>query len=509
MTDKLSPLGDRPTSPLSSRIAWGMAVIVALAVAMLVAVSSFASRHWVVAQIDTDLQEELPRILNAPPLRSELNRALGQQSGADDQLPDGIPPQLEGAGYRDGSLLVRLTSSGLAEAGLIVDHSVQALTATQSTQIVDGATIDGVPRSIDISGLGSFRVIAVKTDTSYVVVGQSLDDADELTKRLIMFEVLLGAGVILATALLGRQWIRSSLLPLDRVANTARKVGHLDLVDGEIPPLDRVPQIDATPGTEIGDVGAALNTLIDNVEDAIGERQRSEDSLRRFSADASHELRTPLAAIRGYAQAMGDGTVDQETALARIQSESARMSALVEDMLLLARLDAGRELASEPVDIIPIAIESVADAHAATPDHTFDLDIPDDAAGEMIAQGDETAIRQIVLNLLSNARLHTPPGTHVTLKLRAADQSEDIRVTVADDGPGIPADVRDSLFDRFVRGDSSRARKKDGSGSTGLGLAIVASLAEAMDAHIALDTGTKGASFTVSFPRAKAPAQDV
>jgi two-component system OmpR family sensor kinase len=225
-------------------------------------------------------------------------------------------------------------------------------------------------------------------------------------------------------------------------------------------------------------------------------REASENKVRQFVADASHELRTPLASIRGYSELTRRGghelPDDVVRALGRIESESIRMTSLVEDLLLLARLDAGRELVLSEVDLVPVVADAVADAHAAGPDHEWRLDAPPEP---VVVLGDGGRLHQVVGNLLANARTHTPEGTHVEVRL--AVEGDDAVVTVADDGPGIPDDLRPVLFERFARGDNSRSRH---TGSTGLGLAIVAAVVDAHQGSVEVESRPGDTRFTVRLP---------
>jgi two-component system OmpR family sensor kinase len=240
--------------------------------------------------------------------------------------------------------------------------------------------------------------------------------------------------------------------------------------------------------------------MLGHVEDALVSRQLSEDRVRQFVADASHELRTPLASIRGYSELTRRGghrlPEDVTRALGRIESESVRMTSLVEDLLLLARLDAGRELVLSEVDLVPLAVDAVADAHAASPDHEWSLDAPENP---VIVAGDGGRLHQVLANLLANARVHTPAGTKVRVGLTTEDRFAVL--TVQDDGPGISADLQSVLFERFARGDGSRARK---TGSTGLGLAIVAAVVEGHGGTVSVESAPGRTEFTVRLPLATA-----
>jgi two-component system OmpR family sensor kinase len=258
-----------------------------------------------------------------------------------------------------------------------------------------------------------------------------------------------------------------------------------------------VPEADTDPNTEVGQVGAALNRMLGHIGAALSARQASETRVRQFVADASHELRTPLAAIRGYAELTrrsGDDVPPNVAhAIRRVESESARMTLLVNDLLLLARLDSGRPLDSEQVDLSRLVVDAVSDAHIAGPRHAWRLALPPDP---VVITGDTQRLHQVLANLLSNARTHTPPGTTVTTGL--ATQNGHVVLTVADDGPGIPPEVLPEAFERFARADTSRSRS---AGSTGLGLAIVAAVVAAHDGSVGVTSVPGDTVFTVRLPR--------
>jgi len=277
--------------------------------------------------------------------------------------------------------------------------------------------------------------------------------------------------------------VRRSVRPLERVAETARKVAALPLDRGEVDLAVRVPARDTDPRTEIGSVGAAINQMLGHVSDALTARHASETRVRQFVADASHELRTPLAAIRGYAELARRGEYDPAAvshALRRVESESARMTTLVEDLLLLARLDSGRPLTGEQVDLTMLVVDRVSDARVAGPDHRWQLDLPEEP---VTVHGDAARLHQVLANLLANARNPTSPGTTVVTRVR--HEAGGAVLTVTDDGPGIPPDLQPEVFGRFVRGDSSRSRA---AGSTGLGLAIVAAVIGAHGGTVTVDS---------------------
>ena len=297
----------------------------------------------------------------------------------------------------------------------------------------------------------------------------------------------------------GAAWLaRTTLRPLRRVAATATRVSHLPLDSGAVALAERVPAADTDPRTEVGQVGSALNELLDHVGAALTARHESELRVRQFVADASHELRTPLASIRGYAELSRrerEPVPPSVThALSRVESEATRMAVLVDDLLLLARLDAGRPLDEEQVDITRIVVDAVSDAHAAGPDHIWQLDVPEESA---YVRGDPARLHQVVANLLANARTHTPAGTTVNTRVQHVDG--EVTVSVEDDGPGIPEALQPNVFARFTRGDGSRSRA---AGSTGLGLSIVQAVAHAHGGRVDLASRPGATSFRLALPSA-------
>ncbi len=377
-----------------------------------------------------------------------------------------------------------------------ISHADQALLTSLP---LSGVTGSSQPRSVDLSGYGSYQVLARRTDQGILVTGMPLDQVNTTLREVALAEIVVFSVALVLTGVIGTVWVRASLRPLRRVAATATRVTRLPLASGEVSLPERVP--DADPSTEVGQLGAAFNRMLGHVESALARREASENRLRSFAADASHELRTPLAAIRGYAELArrhpGPLPDDVAHALGRVESESARMSLLVDELLLLARLDAGRPLASEPVDIAKLAIDVTSDARAAAPDHQWRLDLPEQP---VLVRGDDLRLHQVLANLLSNAARHTPAGTVVTVALQvrpAGDGPDRAVLSVTDDGPGIPADLQATVFERFVRGDGSRSRAAGGSG---LGLAIVQAVTAAHGGHVEVASQPGETRFTISLP---------
>ena len=277
------------------------------------------------------------------------------------------------------------------------------------------------PTRVQVGGdVGDYLISTrVYADGSREIVGVSTAPVDEMQAQLLGVVVGGTAIGLVLVGVGGTVLIRRSLAPLDRVAATARRVSRLKLDSGQVALAERVPAADADGHTEVGQVGLAINTMLDNVESALHARQESETQVRQFVADASHELRTPLASIRGYAELTRRETEPVPPtvthAIGRVESEALRMQELVEDLLLLARLDSGRPLEREPVDLSLLAVNAVSDAHAAAPDHTWELDLPEDPVE---VPGDQARLHQILANLLANARTHTPAGTHVVTRVR-------------------------------------------------------------------------------------------
>jgi two-component system OmpR family sensor kinase len=335
-----------------------------------------------------------------------------------------------------------------------------------------------------------------------------LSSVHQTVGRLELVEAVVFGSALAIMVLLGTGLIRLSLRPLDRVTATAAEVSALPLESGEVVLPHRAPEADGR--TEVGRLGRAFNRMLGHVESSLATRHESEAKLRRFVADASHELRTPLAGIRAYTELAlrtgDDLRPEVRTALGRVDAESARMSRLVDDLLLLARLDAGRPLAHEPVDLTKLTIDVTSDAQVAGPDHDWVLDLPEEP---VVVTGDQHRLHQVLANLLANARSHTPPGSTVTVRLgRRASESgaEGAELAVSDDGPGIPPELAEQVWERFARADTARSRKV---GSTGLGLAIVRAVVAAHHGTLVLSSEPGSTTFRIWLPAAAPGAAQV
>ena len=527
-----------PPRSLRTRLVVGVLGLVLVMAAVMSAFSTVSLRHTLMARTDSQLMAAAQRAANK---RHDLTQAA--QEGADkpgDQPggagganggpgKEGVPPGLDAAGQSTGTLtlITTQTSSSDSEtsetAAYIDKNGHYASISKEDCRLLLSQASEDHPVTVDLHHLGSYRVVATRDEASgsTVITGLSLEGDKGLIRTQLLIELTVALLGALVVALAGRTMVRSALAPLERVARTAQRVASQPLERGEVSIEDRVEKADLDSSAEVGQVGGALNTLLGHVESALGARQRSETQVRQFVADASHELRTPLASIRGYTELIrregADADLPEEAtyALERVHSESVRMTALVEDLLLLARLDAGRELRREEVDLVGLLVDTVADARAAGPDHDWQLDLavlepPADATPEEaedflpeppLVIGDEARLRQVVVNLLANARVHTPAGSHVTTTL--AREGDTLIVRIHDDGPGIAPDVRDRLFERFARGDSSRERR---TGSTGLGMSIALAIVQSHGGSIDVDSSTApedhGTTFSVRLPAA-------
>lgn len=356
---------------------------------------------------------------------------------------------------------------------------------------------DNEPHTVDVPGVGSYRLLATTTsDGTQIVAGLPTADADAVISRLVQLEALLTVLAVLVAAGAALVVVRRQLRPLREVAATAHSVSELPLAEGEIDLTERVPDHLTDERTEVGQVGAALNTLLEHVETSLAARHRSEQQVRQFVADASHELRTPLATIAGYtelARRRPDDAAMLGTALDKVEEESGRMTSLVEDLLLLARLDAGRPLERKPVDLTRLLVEAVSDARVIDPDHHWRVDIPDELIDSpALVTGDELRLHQVVTNLLTNARKYTPDGTTVTVSVRREG------FAVHDDGPGFPPDLVEHAFERFARGDAARTRGQEM--GVGLGLALVEAIVSAHGGRVALRSVPGDTTVDVSLP---------
>ncbi|HEV7212726.1 MAG TPA: HAMP domain-containing sensor histidine kinase [Blastococcus sp.] len=486
---------------LRARLLWAFIVPLVVVVSVVGVAATTALRVEQLAQVDSQLATAVDRSARADESSDgdADNAPSTPPHGGAGSTPAG-PAFLFARGQGDGTLGARVVHGVSTESGVIGDRGqIRALTDEQK-EIVAAVPADGKPRTVDLgSGLGHYRLIASTVpDGDVLVTGLPLGSAQQALLRLIAVEVAVGIAGLIAAGVASLLIIHRTLRPLHRVAQTATRVAELPLSTGEVQLAERVPPADTDTHTEVGQVGHALNRLLDHVEGSLAARQASETQVRQFVADASHELRTPVASIRGYAELMrrrdGDVPDDVGHAMRRVESEALRMSGLVDDLLLLARLDAGRDLATGDVDLTALLVDTVSDAHVAGPNHKWRVDQPGAA---VTVPGDEARLHQVLANLLANIRTHTPEGTTATARLRVVNGWAEIQIE--DDGPGIPRELLGHVFERFARGDSSRSRL---AGSTGLGLAIVHAVVTAHGGTVAVSSVPGRTIFVVRLPHA-------
>jgi two-component system OmpR family sensor kinase len=458
------------------------------------ALTVLRTRGYLDEQLTRDLQGALGRTIEREGVDADRDDGEGPGRG-----PGGAP----GGGTTLYLLLTPTGAVGTDPVGTPVNAVVNEegdddVLDTAQVATVRDAAIGTTPVRVDVGGdIGQYLMTARPlSGGGRLVVGVPTEPVDELLEKVL---AVVAAGTLVGIVLVGVGGtiiIRRSLAPLDRVAATARRVSALKLDSGQVALAERVPARDADERTEVGQVGLALNTMLDNVESALHSRQESEMQVRQFVADASHELRTPLASIRGYAELTRRETEPVPPtvthAIGRVESEALRMQELVEDLLLLARLDSGRPLERATVDLSLLAVNAVSDAHAAAPDHGWELDLPEDPVE---VPGDQARLHQILANLLANARTHTPAGTKVVTRVRP--EGSHVRISVTDDGPGVPASLQSSVFERFTRGDDARVRAN---GSTGLGLSIVAAVGQAHGGRVEVSSRPGDTTFSVLLP---------
>ncbi|MGW0505402.1 HAMP domain-containing sensor histidine kinase [Micromonospora sp. NPDC003241] len=468
---------------LRTRLVVTLVALLAVVSLAIGGLTTVALRQFLISRVDQQLQS-MPG--GRPGVPWEPGPGGGPWNG-DVRVPRGFP---------SGTISARVVDGRVTEAWTLVDRQEREVPVEEVSALARVPT-DGRPRSVDLGDRGGYRLVARPSATGTVrVLAVPLSGVRETVWWMVAAQTGVTAAGLLVAGTAGALIVRATLRPLRRVAATAAHVSELPLDRGEVALSERVPVADTDPRTEVGQVGSALNRMLGHVAAALAARQASETRVRQFVADASHELRTPLAAIRGYAEVARRGRdqvpPDVAHALRRVESESTRMTRLVDDLLLLARLDSGRPLAVEPVDLTALVVDAVSDAHVAGPEHRWQLDLPDTVVR---VSGDPARLHQVLANLLANARVHTPPGSTVTTGLRLADGVAELRV--ADDGPGVPPELCPEVFERFARGDSSRSRAH---GSTGLGLSIVAAVVEAHHGTVTLDTRPGRTVFTVRLP---------
>ena len=464
-------------TPLRVRLTGAVLALVTGALLLTSVANVTSLQGYMLSQVDTDLEGLMNDF--------DLNEII--RSGSDG---DGGPLVPDYAVYV-------LSDSRLISFGRRPD-SVEKLPRLTYRQVLAN---DNVPFTVSSrDGEQRWRVLARAVppelnngEQQYVVLASPLNSLDSAVARLVWIDLLVGAGVLAGLAAIGVALVRASLYPLREMENTATSIAAGDM-------SQRVPERD--PGTEVGRLGHSFNVMLGRIQSALAAREASEERalaseerMRRFVADASHELRTPLTTVRGFAelyrQRGGDFPSEEAAVLMRrIEDEATRMGLLVEDLLLLARLDQERPFQPRQVDLLSVAVDIVSAARVTAEDHHVDLTTE---KGPFLVRGDDMRLRQVLSNLVTNAVRYTPAGSHVAVGLRRTGRV--VELTVTDDGPGMTAEQTERVFERFYRADKARSRKE---GGTGLGLAIVAALVAAHDGEVSVwSRPGRGAIFTV------------
>jgi len=464
------------TQSLRGRLLIGVISLVVLGLLISSAVTYLTMQHFLVQRLDDQLS-------NGRAAARGVLGGPGPSRGASDQFPIGTVVELLAPdGSRVQEPLRYDFPSSTSNALPVIPKPLPASTEKSPAMVTLAGT----------GGVSHYRAAIWPEDSfhgNYVVLTIPMDDVLSTLNQLLQLEGLISAGVVVATAILALLIIRIGLRPLEKMGGVAQDIAAGDLSRRVEP---------ATPKTEIGRLGLALNGMLSQIESAFAERTASNRRLRRFVADASHELRTPLTSIRGYSEMLRRGAaespVDADLARRRIEEESIRMTGLVDDMLVLARLDQGRPLEMEPIDLQAIATDAVADARVVAPQRDINLA----SSGAVVVNGDDTRLRQVLGNLVRNALVHTPPQTPIDISLSTEDSIA--KLSVMDHGPGLPAEDIDRIFEPFYRADPSRSRD---SGGAGLGLSIVSAVVTAHGGHVTVrETQGGGATFEVDLPLA-------
>jgi len=493
--DRDTPSKDLPRwlpRSLRRQLLLGVLAVVSVVLVTVGIVSVLSLRSYVTAMSDSDVADSLNALGH-----SYTKYRSGERASS---TPPVAQAMLQFTDQTPGNLIVVLHNGAVLGSAVFSEAEARPAPADVVRAIEAQTWIDGPPRTERLGSLGSYRVDSRVDGSDILIAGVSLNLADRIIARKQVTTTALVAAALAVTAGLTVWVVGYTLRPLRRLAATAAEVAAMPLTDGDQRISVRVRPQDTDPDNEVGIVGHTLNRLLDNVDSALAHRAESDLRMRQFITDASHELRTPLAAIQGYAELTRQDSSalppTTEYALARIESEARRMALLVDELLLLSRLGEGEDLQTEDVDLAELVINAVNDAAVAAPTHHWVKELPDEPVW---VRGDHARLHQLVSNLLGNARVHTPPGVTVTTGItchRGGPEKPYVELTVADDGPGIAADLLPRLFERFVRADKSRS---DGSG-IGLGLAIVSSIVKAHHGSVTAESADGRTVFRVRLP---------
>lgn len=489
---------------LRAQLVAGTAAVLGVALLAVILVGGFSLNSTVTAVIDGQLTASSAAFEHAVDkfrTKDFPDRELGT---AQEQAKGFVKPLTEFSGQSTGTVIAIVQDGEVVDAARFSDGDSATLSAAAEQAVEDAAAAGAGTREWDMAGLGHYRVdVEPNGEGEYLVTALPLaitDEAEAHQARVNMIVALIALAVaVIGAAILAKLLFRS----MERVVDVAETVIQMPLDSGDSGIAVRVDSADADPNTDIGKLGEAMNRLLEHVDSALAARSAADRRMRQFVTDASHELRTPLAVIQGYAElTRQESDVLPETteyALARIESEAKRMSSLVSELLLLARLDEGHDLQIEEIDLAELVDTAVGDARASSPDHDWRSEVPEEP---VMVRGDRERLHQLVVNLLSNAALHTPRGTTVSARI-SADGGDSVTLTVSDTGPGIDDALVPVLFERFVRADTARNRE---SGGTGLGLAIAHSIVEAHGGTITVTSSKAGAVFSVLLPGTPLPS---
>jgi two-component system OmpR family sensor kinase len=517
--------------PLRVKLVVLMSTLVTVALVLTGVAASTAMRHYLTNRVDSQLKvaaaQITQRTANDGPDGNDFQQQLPD---SDDAPTDSCGSQAASSSAASGTTASEDTRRPLLPSEYFVQlgdstgtptgqasNFLRHCNASPAIPLLTAAQVaarNGAPFTVPArSGTGSWRVVmsVLPAGAQTVAVAIPTSDVDNTLRTLSLFELTIGACVLLILAGVGYVAVRRSLRPLIDVETTAEAIAAGDLTQ-------RVPAGDSR--TEVGRLSLALNAMLAQIETAFRSREASEQQarssetrMRRFVTDAGHELRTPLTSIRGFAELYRIGGVKQmadvDQMMRRVEAESTRMGLLVDDLLLLARLDQKRPMAKELVDLGTIVRDAVVDAHAIAPDRTVTASI-DDAAAHTRVVGDEPRLRQVVANLTSNALTHTPETASVALRLRVdtastPDDETSLVLEVSDTGPGLSPEDAERVFERFYRVENSRSRSNGGSG---LGLSIVSALVTAHGGDVRLETAPgAGCTFRVRLPAASSDLQ--
>lgn len=483
------------TWSLRSRLTLGVVALSAIGFLSLSVVAHSALKSYLTSQIDHQLEAitggTLPRIVSAGIAHETFEKNKDDDGNS---APAGTVPNTPLQRIPTTTSLTVLDPNGKIVGGLGGDLNTASISDyVQGLLPAEVASHSNQAFTIEAPG-ADFRAIArsLPNNSGTVVAAQSLNELDNTVGKLGFLFFVISLVLLLLMAIAARAVVKVALRPLEDAEETAEEIASGNL-------SARMPE--AAPKTEVGRLVNSLNAMLSRVEESFAVRTESENKLRRFVADASHELRTPITAIRGFSELHRQGAVtgEKETKelISRIEGESKRMGSLVEDLLMLARLDQAQDMEFKPVDMNTVIADAIASSRAAGPDHPISVNIPDE---EIFMLGDETRIHQVVANLLANARAHTAIGTPITVTMSADDSS--VRVSVADKGPGMSVEDQQRIFERFYRADSSRART--GEEGSGLGLSIVDAVMKGHGGSVSVDSKIgEGSTFTLQFPRSQ------